>query len=474
MAKHNSLDGLIKWSQREEWDDLFGEVLDMHFGQVCEDHDIDFGKLPELIGHERFAALWGCAFEDFLTRPRSEESEETIVDDYLKRRGWKEAATNRRYMEALRDSLTSLYEVSEIVPGQSILLRDLVLGGDPVRVIEHSATQSLKPWDRIGARVVQVSGQYRISGGLLLFRPEVAMTLLEEMQADMKRFRREFKKQAKASGVEDPGLVGKDAADLVYLVGAAPMFSGAWLDHALFRLLGDANPTVLNADGDALSFHTARFPFAPAATAESLRARLNDVAELVAAGDDFWNWVEAPAAGPAGKKQVKVHSLVGNAVGVNLEDGSKVLGSVELQEGALVLETNSSRRAAFGSDLLKSELGSLLGKPQVTARSLDELRQQSGDAPASSADKSLPPEEEEAAMRQVLENHYRSVLDEPLPLLGDVTPRAAAKTKAGQRKLVEWLKYLENQTAKATSGGRAASYDFGWMWQELGISHLRK
>jgi DNA-binding phage protein len=58
------------------------------------------------------STVWGCAFEDFLTREFEDGS--NIVDDYLKRRGWKEGASSRAYMAALRTSVMSLYEVSHI------------------------------------------------------------------------------------------------------------------------------------------------------------------------------------------------------------------------------------------------------------------------------------------------------------------------------------------------------------------------
>ena len=55
----------------------------------------------------------GLSFEDFLTRDFDDGS--NIVDDYLKRRGWKEGVSTRTYMAALRTSVMSLYEVSDIV-----------------------------------------------------------------------------------------------------------------------------------------------------------------------------------------------------------------------------------------------------------------------------------------------------------------------------------------------------------------------
>ena len=82
-----------------------------------------------------------------MTREGAEGS--NIVDDYLKRRGWKESASARAYMLALRSSVMSLYEVSDIVRDTSFRARDLVRGGDPIS--ERSATRSLKQWDRIAA-----------------------------------------------------------------------------------------------------------------------------------------------------------------------------------------------------------------------------------------------------------------------------------------------------------------------------------
>src|SRR3546814_16892205 len=81
-------------------------------------------------------------------------------------------------MKALRYAVMSLYEVSEVVPGQSMRLRDLLREAEPVTVHERSATQSLANWDRIAARIVTVNGRQIISGGLLPFGLEASATLI--------------------------------------------------------------------------------------------------------------------------------------------------------------------------------------------------------------------------------------------------------------------------------------------------------
>ena len=55
------------------------------------------------------------------------------------------------------------------------------------------------------------------------------------------------------------------------------------------------------------------------------------------------------------------------------------------------------------------------------------------------------------------------------------TGLALARTKAGRSKVAEWLKYLENGSAKSReTGDPMATFDFTWMWQELGMADLRK
>ena len=69
----------------------------------------------------------------------------------------------------------------------------------------------------------------------------------------------------------------------------------------------------------------------------------------------------------------------------------------------------------------------------------------------------------------VLDRHYRDALDQPVRMLGGETPRAAVKTDSGRIKLVEWLKMMENRTARsADPNSPMANYSFGWLWTELG------
>jgi hypothetical protein len=67
------------------------------------------------------------------------------------------------------------------------------------------------------------------------------------------------------------------------------------------------------------------------------------------------------------------------------------------------------------------------------------------------------------------DDHYRKWLDEPVPALGERTPRQAARLKTIRPKLIALLKDLESQSERQRRAGQPG-YDSIWLWKELGIT----
>ncbi len=477
MPASSSLAGLIKWLGRDEWREPFEDVLWLHVGPACEQADIEFEDIGDILGPHHATALWGCAFEDFLTRILEPDGR-NIVDDYLKRRGWKETAPSRRYMQALRGSVMSLYEVSGIVPGEAFLARDLVRGGEPVRVSERTASRSLAQWERIGARVVELDGKLILGGGLLPFTHEASEEVVRVFKTAGARARRELGKLAKGEGVAGDARPDPGAVDRLILEGAAPVFTNLWLADALPRAMDPALPTLVNSDGDEIAFHTVRFAFRPGTTAGIVRERLRTVEAFEEASQTFWNWAEAEgAAAKSSGARRGAKSAAGKVrtYSVTLDDGAVVLGNIELADDAVSLSANSDSRAERGQALLTALLGKLVRAPLTQIQTVEQLVASRPDREAAPADE-IPPHVQASVVHEALDGHYRAALDQPLGMLGGKTPRACARTKAGREKVAGWLKFLEGQSSRR---GRDAddpmgSYDFGWMWTELGIADLRR
>jgi hypothetical protein len=468
MANKHILEGLIKWSTRERWADRFERVLEDHVLPTCDETDLEIDDIVATIGEDLFmSTVWACAFEDFLTREFDDGG--NAIDDYLKRRGWKENASVRTYMAALRNSTMSLYEVSDIVPGTSFRARDLIRGGDPVLISERSATRGLKPWDRIAARVVQVGSKTQIGGGVLTFEQETSETFIEAVHKFENLSSEEKRELAEAVGEDIDDIEIAELSPPDRLRAMNPMFTTFWLLDLIDRIDAPVIPDLQNADGDELVICEVRYPLAAGTTADDIRAVLEACPEFRPSSATSWNWVgqkQPAAASHAGEQSLTIETW-------HHDDGALVLGNVELENKALVLGVNSRQRSDLGRALLSELLGRRVGEPSVETESVEQIMALR-DA-AEPEELAIPEEERCAIIHGQMDRHYRIVLDEPVPVLGDETPRAAVKTESGRVKVAEWLKMMENRTAKSGEHNSAmASYDFSWLWTELGLSELRR
>jgi hypothetical protein len=471
MTGTHKLQGLMKWLTREEWRDRFAEVYDDHLLPACDQTDLDVEEIISILGDDWFmSTVWGCAFEDFLTRDF--EDGRNIIDDYLKRRGWKEGASTRAYMAALRTSVISLYEVSDIVRDTSFRARDLVRGGEPILISERSATRSLEQWDRIATRVVQVGSQTQISGAVLPFDRDTSEELLKLLRKIAKRAEKE--KQAFADlvgrGVDNPAIAN-GFSETAVLHAVTPTITTVWLIDTIDRALGPQIPEVCNAEGDELLFCIAHYPFVAGTTTDDIRSALGCCPELRQENATFWNWIGSGK--PTKTLGVEKHPPKSKVLITSLGDGSLVLGSVELKDEALVLSVNSRERSDRGRALLSKTLGGLVGQSLVEMQSIEQLMASQNAPLPSKLD--MSEEERSAIIHDSVDRHYRDLLDQPISMLGNKSPRAAVRTAKGRVKVVDWLKTLENHAAKSAGrNGEIANYSFNWIWTELGVAEFRQ
>lgn len=76
-------------------------VMAEHFEPAMEAFGLTFEEIDEALSGGWAITLWGCAFEDFLTRRVGPDGENS-VEAYLRRRGWEERGATRDYMTALQ------------------------------------------------------------------------------------------------------------------------------------------------------------------------------------------------------------------------------------------------------------------------------------------------------------------------------------------------------------------------------------
>lgn len=131
-----------------------------------------------------------------------------VHDLYLEERGGGLDAEGRALVEAERAACFSYHEVVSAEPGRSIVLRDLLAGGERT-VEEKSASRTVRPRDVLVARIVDLGGrailagchlrslpsregdeaQRRLRSGLRVRAAKVPMAELREATADGTLFR---------------------------------------------------------------------------------------------------------------------------------------------------------------------------------------------------------------------------------------------------------------------------------------------
>ena len=179
---------LCAWMEREGWMNRHLDVLSAHLSPMVDLTGLPpadaLPRLPaEIVEHAMVFIL-----EDFFTIRFGTDGGINVVDAFLRRRGRRESATARAYLKALRDSAVSLYEVVDIDRGRSMTVRDLLRGGESVRVEEMLGSMGVDLHGHLAARVVAAGGTRLFTGALLPFRREASLKLqsaFEEMAAEL-------------------------------------------------------------------------------------------------------------------------------------------------------------------------------------------------------------------------------------------------------------------------------------------------
>jgi hypothetical protein len=463
---------VLAWATGESWAEEWSQVLDGHLAAACDDLGISVEALETALDEDAYGIVFACAMEDFLSRSFG-AARGNVVDAYLQRRGWRESASGKVYLRALRGSILSLYEVVDVVPGRHLVVRDLIRGGAALQVDERLGSQNTARWDRLALRLLSLGGKLCLAGGAYHFPHEAASLLLDAVERTAKQERSAARRRAKREGQPEDVPLQRIKQDL--LPDLAPIFTRSWL---LLTLGHAAPPRLVNFDGHDLVFTEVRYPILPDAAAE-IERRLDRAPSIErdVAGEPAWTWLRQetrPAVAPARQKEAAKASAL--SYDSESEDGRWTFARIELRCADLLLTCNSVERADVARARLAGLLDGLVGPPLTAMQTMDQAladhqaRQGERDAAA----ETVPPEIAGPVLRQFMDEHYRRCLNQPIGVLDGKTPRQAVRSRKGREQVVTWLKYLENGTARRARHDPSAAYDFGWMWAELGIADRRQ
>jgi hypothetical protein len=407
-------------------------LLERYLDRECPDHcdlamrwlfrdfldDKPAALVKELLSSEQTT----CNLLGFCLCDLELESGETVLERFLTAEGPGLSSGASRYLRALSAATVRLYEVSEVVAGEGMRLRDLWEDGE-TWIRERSASRSVVRWDLLAARIVEYPrGVHTMDFGHWLLPAGSRETLLRGLKNRHRSFRRRC-----------PGGSTSD-----FFRSITEFFNFAWLAEVAFPPV----PEVLTKDGDPLVQLKTAYRITDEA---ALRRALASCLELDPVEPDTWTWGE-PAS---------------------TEGAFHALGQLCVRGDRLEVETVSHPYLNRVMALVKQVAGaSVRWLESVEEKSVKELlesaRRAEPEPPAAVIE--VDPDVE----RRFLDAHWREWITTPIPALGGRTPRQAARLKSQRPRLIGLLKELENHEGRRRSmGGRP--YDHAWLWRELGI-----
>ncbi len=322
----------------------------------------------------------------------------------------------QRFLAAAEAASPSFHLVAAAAPGEWMDLED-VMTGSTCRVLESTASRTIRRGEVIYARVVTLDGVSIMVG--------CGSTALPPMRrADLADLRRSL--SGRRARLDPEGLrLHEDLLRRWYLLAA---------DQAHNPPL----PKLQNTDGDPLEPTTLTFTLSctPAEAFAALRplninhsdAEILSDAELDTGGSIRTFSIDWT------KRGNRRHAAWDNTILGHLEvDGRTLTGNVNSRRRATRLRREIEKRMVGRVRLDKTEI--------LSVESMVEQARESARAGDALPEPELPAEA--AAMLQYQDEHWASWLDQDIPALGGLTPHEAARSAAGRERLEALLADFE-------------------------------
>ena len=150
------------------------------------------------------------------------------------------------------------------------------------------------------------------------------------------------------------------------------------------------------------------------------------------------------------------------------------LGFVRLTDGEFRFTTMGRQKFEFAKELIGSYFTNMLKLVNEEIIPLKELMDEVDGSESGPPDPSeeISKEVEEEVLRKFYAQQYKQFLDEPVPMINNLTPREAAKTPAMRPKLIELIKlHLKQIDSQCIEKGIDINID--WVLDELELEELR-
>lgn len=354
-----------------------------------------------------------------------EDDDKTLIDLYMENNR-KLSLDDHKVLTMMKNSVISLYEVQEVFPEKGLLLKDLLMGGE-YDVKEKLATRSVRKWDIFATRLLLVDGSYIMSGSVYPYLLKQKERILDDIHAEFEGFKMEY----------------PDASMDDFLKYNGENFNFYWYD-----LIQNPTPIKLHTtSGEPMLISKALFEIKDIEAVTKGLPKIKGFEQ----GKDAYTWYDKR----------------------NKEGSATILGTAEIKDNKLILESNSKKRLEKGKKLILNALSDAVVHKIDTFQDLMEAMKSVKDSALEKPKNELPMELQQQVYTQFMQKHCEKWLKDKIPALDGRTPMQAIKTEEGKRKVIDLLKSFENIEEHNRKEGRP-HYDLSRMWERLNVNRRAK
>lgn len=341
--------------------------------------------------------------------------EEPIAITYLKEHPQRLDAFQKQFIEAACSRPYSFFVITDVVPGQSLTLKDIFLSQEYL-VKERTASEAKNKGGVLFTRVLSMDGTSIMLGCASVIMPPAYHSRFIEMRENCKK---EFPQIT-------PDTLHSIAVDL----------------RLIYLDLKDSKneqqmPRLHNTDGELFVLMKLYYDL----RCTPLEA-FNKLKKLSLFRNEEELLADADYTKEGALKRVTIDWMKkGNKI--NKAWDNTILGNITIDGNCMTIEVNSENRA----QKIRQQIETLLKEKAVYKTSVLQSVEQAAEEIEERKDtpealfkrqeqekfSQLP--EVQAALRNTMEKHWESWFDQKIPALGNKTPRQAAKTELGREQL---------------------------------------
>ncbi len=362
-----------------------------------------------------------------------------LAESYMEENYDQLSTMERRFLETTIDQPFSFYEIVDITPGYGFRLKDLFLGTE-IDVIEKSGSQHAQKGHVLFCRVIQYD-----QVGMVIGSSSIGFSPGDKL--DIFRLRKLLQEEFE-SITTDVLFVMADMIRLFY-----------------FTLYNrkSSPPKLVNTDGDPIAIHEIFYEIdSPQTVFDKLKTLAVDVNE-----DELFSNAEFEPNGNLSR--IEFHWLKRGNLKIKSWENT-VLGDIFIEKNQLTIRVNSEQRA----NTIKKKIATLLGNHAVykntVIQPLDSLVQdhhEEHDSHKHSFSEPYPPELQELVDAQLRE-YWKQWLTQPIPALGNISPKQAMTDPEGREMIQALLEDFELKDRNSPPNQQQQKH-IDWIRQQLGL-----